>query len=130
MEQRFTTPSRVFPVTGGGAGINANHRCSHDRPSVSFHLFSDLADSSEDIAFLIPTCAASALFGSALAYLEACEGQAAVDEFLEEMSAARKDAARLLTARAAQDQATKGACCEASVRTHGLEHTCRSTPAA
>jgi len=124
MEQSFRTPSRYFLTTSGGAGVNTDRRCSHGKPAVSFHLFSQLAGVDEDIAFLLPTCAAAPLFGAALAHLEACEGQAAADEFMTEMLAARDEAARILAARATQDQATKSACCEASVRTAGREHTC------
>ncbi|MFD5656967.1 hypothetical protein [Streptomyces hirsutus] len=124
MDIKRTEPSRLFFVTGGGAGIAPEFPCGHDRPSLSFHLFSQHGDTTEDIALVIPACAAAQLVGAALAFITHNVSEEAADQFLEEMHAARDKATRRLDAYQADTEAARAACCEAGARTQGLEHTC------
>lgn len=117
MDLRSPKPSRTFHVSYGGAGLNPDHRCNHGTPALSLHLFNTDGPTPEDIAFLIPLCIAPDLFGAALGYIEATLGSDLADEFLGRLTATRSKAARTLAARVA-------ACCEASFRTGGREHTC------
>ncbi|MEU1478935.1 hypothetical protein [Streptomyces sp. NPDC005760] len=127
MDIRITEPSRYFRATGGGAGLNFDHLCSHGKPAISLHLLSGHGDDSDDIAILLPTCAAPALFGAAIAYVEACHGTAAGEEFMAELLAGKERAAQVLQQRQADYEASAQACCQASFFTQGREHTCRRT---
>ncbi|WP_073946490.1 hypothetical protein [Streptomyces kebangsaanensis] len=127
MDIRFTEPSRVFRTTNGGAGLSFEHPCNHGSPALSFHLFSEHDGITEDIAILLPACAAPHLFGAALAYLEAAQGSGVGQQFIEDMLAARDRSAQLLAAKRAEYEAASAACCEAGYRTQGREHTCRGT---
>ncbi|MFE9935893.1 hypothetical protein [Streptomyces hirsutus] len=124
MDIKRTEPSRLFFVTGGGAGIAPEFPCGHGRASLSFHLFSQDGGTTEDIALVIPTCATAQLVGAALAFIQHSIGEEAAAQFLEEMHAARDKATRQLDAYQADPEAARAACCEAGVRTQGLEHTC------
>ncbi|MFF9123207.1 hypothetical protein ACF09J_07895 [Streptomyces sp. NPDC014889] len=127
MEIRITEPSRVFRATSGGAGLNAEHRCSDGSPYLSFHLFSEHDGITEDIAVLLPSCVAPRLVGAALAYLEAAQGAEAGEQFVQALLAARDQSAQMLAAEMAAREAAAAACCEAGYRTQGREHTCRGT---
>ncbi|WP_406157691.1 hypothetical protein [Streptomyces canus] len=127
MEIRNTEPSRYFHATGGGAGLNFDHPCGHGKPALSLHLLGEHGDSSDDIGILLPSCAAPALFGAAIAYIEACHGSAAGEEFMAELLAGKERAAQVLEKRRADYEASMRACCQAGFFTQGREHTCRST---
>ncbi|MET7475109.1 hypothetical protein ABZT17_12215 [Streptomyces sp. NPDC005648] len=125
MEIRNSEPSRLFRATNGGAGLNFEHPCSHGMAAVSFHLLGQTEDGTEDdIGILLPTCSAPAIFGAALAYIEAAYGNDAGEEFLAVMHASRDQAAAMLAARRAQYEAAGRACCQAGFFTQGREHTC------
>ncbi|MEU6012055.1 hypothetical protein [Streptomyces sp. NPDC047453] len=127
MELRTTEPSRIFRATGGGAGLNAEYRCSDGSPYLSFHLFSEHDGTTEDIAVLLPSCVAPRLFGAALAYLEAAQGTEAGEQFVQALLATRDRSAQMIAADLAEREAASAACCEAGYRTQGHEHTCRGT---
>ncbi|MFE7236126.1 hypothetical protein ACFVAF_37040 [Streptomyces sp. NPDC057596] len=127
MDIRITEPSRIFRATSGGAGLNAEYRCSDGSPSLSFHLFSEHDGTTEDIAVLLPACVAPRLVGAALAYLEAAQGTEAGEQFVQALLATRDRSAQLLAAERAEHEAASAACCEAGYRTQGREHTCRGT---
>jgi hypothetical protein len=130
MEIRNTEPSRIFHATGGGAGLDFDHFCSHGSPAISFHLLSEHGGGSDDIGILLPSCAAPALFGAALACIKAHSGSAAADEFVREMFSACDEAVTQIETRVAEHKEALHACCEAGYRTQGREHTCpRSTDA-
>jgi hypothetical protein len=126
MEIRNTEPSRIFRATDGGAGLDFEHPCAHGSPAVSLHLFSKQGDATEDVAVLIPTCVAPSLFGAAIAYIEACHGSAAGEEFLADIVAGKERAAKILAKRRAQYEAAAQACCQAGFFSQGREHTCRT----
>ncbi|MGW0795143.1 hypothetical protein [Streptomyces sp. NPDC002692] len=119
-------PRRIFTATGGGVGVLDDQRCGHGGPILTFHLFSRLpGHARDDLGVLMPECVASQLFGAALAYVQAEEGEAAGERFLAEVLSARDQALEQLTAFQAQEDAHARACCEAGSRTGGREHTCR-----
>ncbi len=131
MHLRHTNPSRLFHVTGGGAGLDPTHTCAHGSPSVSFHLLSDHDGKSDDIGILLPMCAAPALFGAAVAFVDDAMGADEGDEFMASVQAAREHASRQITAAKTAKRAAAEACCEAGYRTQNREHTCdRGTPTA
>lgn len=125
MDIRNTEPSRLFRATGGGAGLNFDHPCAHGSPAVSLYLVSEQNDTTEDIGILIPVCVAPGLFGAVVAFVEACHGQAAGEEFLEDLLAGKGRTARLLESRRVQHEGAQRACCEAGFFTQGREHTCQ-----
>lgn len=127
MEIRHTQPSRYFRATGGGAGLNDDHRCGHGQPSISLHLLSQHDGVSEDIGILLPVCVAPTLVGAALAYIHEALGSEMADEFVTALLAARDKAIPQIAAAAAAYRAADEACCEAGYRTQGREHTCGST---
>ncbi|MER6531186.1 hypothetical protein [Streptomyces sp. NPDC001508] len=132
MEFRTTTPSRIFPATGGGAGLNFQRLCSHGTPTISMHLFSEHDDTGEDIGIILPTCAAPDLFGAALASIHVALGKDAADEFMQQLLNARDEGIEQFAAGLAERAAARAACCEAGFLTKGREHTCRpdTTPSA
>ena len=125
MKIKHTDPSRTFVATGGGAGLNPDFPCGHGTSAVSLHLTSHIGNTSDDIGVIIPRCATAALIGAALAYIEATDGQAAADDFLEDMNKARDEASREIKALLANHEAAAAACCEAGYFTQGREHTCQ-----
>ncbi|MFC8521144.1 hypothetical protein [Streptomyces sp. NPDC057257] len=128
MEIRNSEPSRLFHATNGGAGINFSHPCSHGMAALSLHLYGHQQDgTTEDIGILLPSCAAPGLFGAALAYFEAAYGSEAGEEFLQQMQAAKDQAAEMLATRRAQYEKAQRACCQAGFFTQGREHTCHPT---
>lgn len=125
MEIRHTKPSRLFVATGGGAGLNSHYPCRHGVAAVSLHLLREVDGTTDDIGVVLPRCAAAMLIGSALAYIQAADGEEAADEFLADMNEARVQAAQQITEHLAERRAAQAAaCCEAGYRTAGCEHTC------
>ena len=126
MHIRKTRPSQVFVVTGGGAGLVPEMPCDHGLPSLTFHLFSkhDGGEGPQDIGIVMPTCATAQLVGAALAFLKTYVGDDSAQTFVEEVHAACDVALRQL---AVAQAATESSCCEAGVRSHGREHTCRNS---
>jgi hypothetical protein len=129
MEIRPSRPSRLFPATGGGAGIASTNRCGHGDLVLSLHLFSRLPGQTvDDVGVLMPQCVARQLFGAALAYVQAADGPEAADRFLADMLDARDETLERLAEFEAEQKAQPPACCEAGATTEGREHTCRRTP--
>jgi hypothetical protein len=127
MEIRHSQPSRMFAVTGGGAGVDDRLRCRHDMPVLSLHLLSERqGQAPEDIGILIPECTAANLFGAAIAQVQAHAGAEAAEQMVTDMLAARDHALEQITQRAAAHP--DPACCEAGATTGGREHTCRRDP--
>ncbi|MEU4172142.1 hypothetical protein AB0F46_35325 [Streptomyces sp. NPDC026665] len=120
MDIRHTEYSRLFPVSYGGAGLNFDHPCGHGVPTISLHLFSEHGGTTEDIRVLLPTCAAPALFGAALAFVQAAVGAEAAEDFIAAMLAARDQGLKAIEGRKAQPRTR----CEAGRHTEGREHTC------
>ncbi|MEU9661880.1 hypothetical protein [Streptomyces chartreusis] len=127
MDIRAVEPSRTFITTEAGAGLNFDHPCGHGNPSISLHLFSEQEDATEDIAVILPACAATALFGAAIANIEAVHGSEAAEDFVADMIAAKQEAAAAIADRLARLKAAEQACCQAGALTQGREHTCRSS---
>ncbi|MGW2170370.1 hypothetical protein ACWC1C_07540 [Streptomyces sp. NPDC001705] len=130
MPLRRTEPSRIFHVTGGGAGLDPTHRCDHDSPAVSFHLFSEHHGRTEDIRIVMPMCGAPGFFGAAVAFIDEELGIDEGDKFMAAIQKAREQATRHIDRAKAAQRAAKDACCEAGYRTQGREHTCSTTPPA
>jgi len=124
MDIRATPPSRTFITTEAGAGLNFDHPCAHGNPSLSLHLISEQEDTTEDLGVVLPVCAAAALFGAALANVQAAHGSAAAEEFVADMLAFKERAAAALVARLARFKEAQEACCQAGAFTQGREHTC------
>ncbi|MCM8548946.1 hypothetical protein [Streptomyces sp. STCH 565 A] len=127
MHLRRTQPSRIFHVTGGGAGIDPTHPCDHGTPAMSFHLFSEQGDQSEDIGIVLPMCSAPALFGAAVAFIDEVMGSEEGDRFMAAVESAREQAGQRIADGKVSLHAAENACCEAGYRSQGREHTCRPT---
>lgn len=124
MDIRVTQPGRTFITTDAGAGLNFEVPCTHGNPSLSLHLISEQEDTTEDLAVVLPVCAAATLFGMALANVQVTHGAEAAEEFLTDMLAAKEQAAAAITARLARFKKAREACCQAGAFTEGREHTC------
>ncbi|MFC5217282.1 hypothetical protein [Streptomyces coerulescens] len=127
MEIRRTTPSKLFIVTGAGAGLDFSSECSHGDPILSLHLFSRGEDVVDDIAVLMPACLASEVFGMSLAYVEAVHGAEASGKFLDAMLARKDNGVTSLRERRASYEASHPVCCTAAAFTRGVDHTCGRT---
>ncbi|MET9140522.1 hypothetical protein [Streptomyces parvulus] len=129
MHLRRTEPSRIFHVTGGGAGLDPTHTCEHGSPSVSFHLFSEHHGRTEDICLVLSMCSSPGLFGAAVAFIDEALGSDEGDKFMAAIQKARELATREIDRAKAAQRAAEDACCEAGYRTQDREHTCgRRTP--
>lgn len=104
-----------------GATLTPHARCEHGHPATLLILFGDhQADRSTRVDAMMPRCAFAELIGQIQAQILHTDGEAALREFLDEVSAGTHKATATLDTLRAQ----RRDCCEAGFRTHGVEHTC------
>lgn len=121
----FIRPRNPFIVCNTGVQVAEEARCEHGQPAVLVSLIGQRVKQTsgphERLDTVLPRCVIAELLGTLHAQIRRTEGEAALQEFLDDIAehtAAADTAMNLLHAQARD-------CCEAGFRTHGREHTCR-----
>ncbi|OQQ16099.1 hypothetical protein B0675_02090 [Streptomyces sp. M41(2017)] len=127
MELRFIPPESPFRATRAGAGIGTGELCSHGAPLLALQFFNNENEKEDSTAVVLPACVAPQLFGAAIGLIGASGGVEAAESFVREMLTAANKTVSTVAAREAEQAEAATHCCEASYRTGGREHTCRST---
>jgi hypothetical protein len=122
---KFIRPHNPFIVCNTGVQIAGEARCEHGQPAILISLLGDYLSrprthAHERLDTVLPRCVIAELLGTLQSQIRRTEGDAALQEFLDDIAehtAAADTAMNLLHAQARD-------CCEAGFRTHGREHTC------
>lgn len=116
-------PHNPFIVCNTGVQIADEARCEHGQAAILVCLIGEYLTKGsphDRLDTVLPRCVIAELLGTLQTQIRRGEGDAALQEFLDDVAehAAAADTAMQLLHAQARD------CCEAGFRTHGREHTC------